>query len=58
MATVISVGIPLVKVTVRLTLPVPKPGSTGVAPAVGVPYNTMFWTAVLNAADGVVLGES
>jgi hypothetical protein len=58
METVIALGTPFVKVTVRFTFPVVKPVRTGEVPAVGLPYRTMFFTAVLNASDGVVVAES
>jgi hypothetical protein len=59
METVIVLGIPIVKGPgTTLTLATVKPGRTGVAPVVGVPYKTMFCTAVLNAADGLASGES
>ena len=46
METLIALGTPFVKVTVKLTLVVVSPGKAGEVPAVLLPYRTMFFTAV------------
>jgi hypothetical protein len=58
MEIVMALGTPFVNVTVRLTLVVANPGRAGEAPAVELPYKTIFVTADENAADGVVVVES
>jgi hypothetical protein len=55
---VMAPGTPFANVTVRLTLAVLKPGRAGEVPVAEVPYTTMFFTAVENVPDGVVVVES
>ena len=42
METVIALGIPFVKVTVKLAFPGVRPARAGVVPAVGLPATTIF----------------
>jgi hypothetical protein len=58
MEIVMALGTALVNVTVKLTLVVVRPGRAGEVPAVGVPYTTMFFTAVENVLVGKVDVES
>ena len=56
--TVMAVGTPFKNVTVKFTLAGIRPGRAGDAPAVALPYKTIFFTADENAADGAVVVES
>ena len=44
--TFMALGTPFVKVTVKLTLVVVRPGSAGEVPTVLLPYRTIFFTVV------------
>jgi hypothetical protein len=46
METFMALGTPFVKVTIKLTWVVVRPGSAGEVPTVLLPYRTMFFTAV------------
>jgi hypothetical protein len=58
--TVICVGAPPLAKTLRFTFEADNPRKIGAAPlaGLGLEYTTMFWTAVVKAADGVELAES